>query len=91
MNRKDKRVWAEMARRKVQFHNGEEWNTIKLWGLFDWTYIQKYLNSGELFSPGYTKENKTVWAYPSQKAWEENIKPLIDAHSLDELSKMAGW
>ena len=67
------------------------WNEIKLWGLFDWKYIEKYLKSGELLAPGYTKENKTVWAYPSQKTWEEKIKPLIDQYSIDALTRLAGW
>ena len=88
---KDTRVWAEMARRKVAFHNGENWNEIKLWGLFDWKYVEKYLKSGELLAPGYTKENKTIWVRPSQKAWEEKIKPLIETNTLNELTKLAGW
>jgi hypothetical protein len=27
-------VWYEMARRRVKFHHGEEWQNIRLWGLF---------------------------------------------------------
>ena len=40
-------IWAEMARRKVQFYN--------------------------------------------QEAWETKIKPLIDQHTLEELTNLAGW
>jgi len=91
MNRKDTLVWAEMARRKVQFHSDESWETIRCWGLFDWNYISKYLKSGELSAPGYTKENKTVWAVPSKEVWETKIKPLVESKTLQELTEMAGW
>ena len=84
-------VWAEMARRKVQFHNGENWDTIKLWGLFSWGAVCSLLKSGALLAPGYTKENKTVWCYPSPECWKNNIEPLIEKYSLDELTRLAGW
>lgn len=83
-------LWAEMARRKVQFHPDEEWNTIKLWGLFKWGEITRYLESGELITD-MVKENRTVWVRPSREAWENKIKPLIDQHDLDTLTTMAGW
>ena len=34
MKAKDKKIWAEMARRKNQFHKNEDWKDIQLWGLF---------------------------------------------------------
>lgn len=83
-------LWAEMARRKVQFHPNEEWDTIKLWGLFDWGDVSKYLDSGEL-KTHMRKEHKTIWVTPSPESWEKHIKPLIDAHTLAELMKLAGW
>jgi len=83
-------LWAEMARRKVQFHPDEEWDTIKLWGLFKWGEITRYLKSGELITD-MVKENVTVWVRPSKEAWEKEIKPLIDKHDLDTLTTMAGW
>lgn len=36
MTQKDKQIWAEMARRKNQFHKNEDWDKIRLWGLFKW-------------------------------------------------------
>jgi len=88
---RDSEIWAEMARRKVQFHSGEEWNTIKLWGLFNWGAIKKQRDSGELLCPGYTAINKTVWCQPSKEVWETKIKPLIDKYTLEELTQLAGW
>jgi len=84
-------IWAEMARRKVQFHANEDWDKIKLWGLFSWGSIKRQRDNGELLCPGYTRENETVWCYPSREAWETKIKPLIEKHTLEELTRMAGW
>ena len=84
-------IWAEMARRKVQFHNNEDWDKIRLWGLFSWGAIKAQRDSGELLCPGYTRENKIVWCQPSKEAWETKIKPLIDKYSLERLTELAGW
>ena len=84
-------IWAEMARRKVQFHPNDEWSTIKLWGLFRWGAIKRQRDNGELLCPGYTRENRTVWCFPSPEAWETKIKPLIEKYTLDELTQIAGW
>ena len=83
-------IWAEMARRKVQFHGNEEWQDIRLWGLFNWGDVSPLLKSGELVTD-MNKENRTIWVRPSQTAWEEHIEPLIKAHSLEELTRLAGW
>ena len=84
-------IWAEMARRKVQFHPNEDWNKISLWGLFSWGSIKRQRDNGELLCPGYRRENRTVWCQPSPEAWETKIKPLIEKHTLEELLRMAGW
>jgi len=88
---RESEIWAEMARRKVQFHNAVEWDRVKLWGLFSWGGIKEQREKGELFCPGYTRENRTVWCYPSPEAWETKIKPLVDKYTLEELTRMAGW
>lgn len=83
-------IWAEMARRKVRFHNDEEWDEIKCWGLFRWGDISRLLRDGRLRTT-MKKENRVVWVTPSKEAWESEIKPLIDKYSLEELTVMAGW
>ena len=83
-------VWAEMARRKVQFHNDEDWQTIKLWGLFNWGGVRHLLEKGLLITY-MKKENVTIWVTPSKEAWETKIKPLIEQYTLEELTQMAGW
>ena len=85
-----KELWAEMARRKVQFHPNEDWDKISLWGLFHWGEVRHYLESGELITT-MKKENITIWVTPSKEAWEKKIKPLIDQYDLDTLTTMAGW
>lgn len=83
-------IWAEMARRKIQFHKDEKWNEIKLWGLFLWSDVKRLLDRGLLITSMH-KENHTIWVWPSAEAWNKNIKPLIDNHTLDELTELAGW
>ena len=84
-----KEVAAEMARRKIQFHNKENWNDIKLWGLFNWGEISTLLKKGLLITD-MRKENKIVWVTPSKEFWDKEIKPLTKK-TLDELTKLAGW
>jgi len=86
----DDEIWFEMARRKVQFHDKKDWKAVRTWGLFNYSYIKHLLNSGELLTNMH-EENIIVWVYPSEKAWLEKIKPLIDEYPLDELTKKAGW
>jgi len=86
---KNRIIYAEMARRKKQFHNSEEWNKIKLWGLFSWGFVSHLIKSGELLTD-MKKENKTIWVYPSKECYDKNILPLMD-HSIEFLSSMAGW
>ncbi|KKK76584.1 hypothetical protein LCGC14_2862160 [marine sediment metagenome] len=87
---RDGEVWAEMARRKVRFHPGEDWDKIRLWGLFHWGAIKRQRDKGELITD-MRRENVTIWCWPSREAWETKIKPLIDNYSLDQLTSLAGW
>ena len=82
-------VWAEMARRKKRFHPDEEWQDIRLWGLFRWGQIRWFFDEG-LLTTHMKKEHKIVWVRPTEKAYHEHIEPLLDK-SLDELTTLAGW
>jgi hypothetical protein len=84
-------IWAEMARRKVQFHPNEAWDQIALWGLFPYGAITPLCKRGLLDRGDARPENRTVWCRPSKEAWENHIRPLIEKHSLAELTVMAGW
>jgi hypothetical protein len=83
-------VRAEFARRKVQFHPDESYDEIRLWGLFRWGEISKYIKSGQILTD-MRKEHVTIWCKPSQEEWEQYVKPLIKEHTLRELTVMAGW
>ena len=83
-------IWAEMARRKVQFHKDEEWDEIELWGLFNWSDVSRLIENGQL-TTHMKKVNRIIWVTPSKKAWETKIKPLIEKHAHDELLHLAGW
>ena len=82
----------EMARRKVQFHPKENWDGIKLWGLFSYTEIKYALKKGWLINHlHYEPSNKDYWVIPSKDFWLKDIKPLIEKHTLEELTQKAGW
>lgn len=91
---KNQQIYAEMARRKIEFHKNEDWQTLKLWGLFSVGAVSRLIKSGKLKMYGeklYNKEMKTVWVYPTVETYEKEIKPLIEKYTLAELEKMAGW
>ena len=70
-------VWEEMARRKVQFHNSEDWNKINLWGLFYRGEISKLIDKGLLIPCGHYARRALMWVVPSKEAWEKHIKPIV--------------
>lgn len=78
MKRVNDWVTREMARRKVQFHLGEKWDSIKLWGLFYKSDIRRHLKKGCLISSGVYGFRCLGWYYPSKEYWESSIKPLVD-------------
>lgn len=90
MTQKDSIIWAEMARRKLAFHKDENWQDIKLWGLFQWGFVSHLIKTGQLIT-NMKKENKTIWVRPSEKAYNDFILPLLRCFTLKELEKKAGW
>jgi hypothetical protein len=85
-------IYAEFARRKLQFHKDENWQDIKLWGLFSWGVIRRMIDDGRvLVDFPYRREHKTIWCRPSPETYEKHIKPLLEKYTLEELTKMAGW
>lgn len=84
-------LWAEMARRKVRFHFNDDPETLKLWGLFNWGQVSKYLQSGLLITD-MKKENRIIWVWPaSMEIYNQHIKPLIENFSLYDLTIKTGW
>jgi hypothetical protein len=75
-----KQVRAEFARSAMQFHKNEPLDKIKLWGLFYWCDVSKYIKSGKIIpNTGYTKANKVIWCKPSKKeienySWEKTSR-----------------
>jgi hypothetical protein len=79
-------VAVEMARRKVAFHNDEQWDKINLWGLFRYSQIKKHLKSGKLIADSsYTPRNVTYWVTPSKEYWETSIRPIVEKFTEKEL------
>lgn len=83
-------VWYEMARRYRQFHNGENWQEIHLWGLFYRSDIKSQLENGDLIPNSHYAKGAPMWVRPSEKAYKTKIRPLLDAFPLNILEKRAG-
>ena len=69
-------VTIEMARRKNKFHKKENWQDIKIWGLFYKSDITRYLKNGWLIPHSDYGFRCLGWYYPSQEYWESSIEPL---------------
>lgn len=81
-------IGVEMARRKVVFHAGEQWDKINLWGLFNYRDIKKHLKKGDLINHlNYTPKNKMYWVTPSKEYWINFIKPITQIFSEKELQE----
>lgn len=89
----------EFAYRKVKFHNNENWEDIKLFGLFNYGDVSKYLvgNPSKIksFKKGLVKtnmrkENVTIWCQPTEELWNNYIQPILNSikdRSIDEQLK----
>jgi hypothetical protein len=79
-------IWDAMARRKEQFHANEDWQTLRLWGLFAWQDVSRLLKDGRL-QTWMKKENHTIWVYPSEDAYYKYIEPQL-VHYHKQVSKV---
>jgi hypothetical protein len=85
-------IWAEMAIRKVRFHNDEPAYSIILWGLFFPSEVKGLVKRGLLIPVDRVQTPKCKgWYYPSMDAYEKYILPIISVYSLDEMINLAGW
>ena len=80
-------IYADMARRYLLFHKGENQQDIKLWGLFNKTQIARQLKTGALKTFTYYARGP-VWVYPTCETYLTKIKPIIDNHTLPEILEM---
>jgi hypothetical protein len=79
------KIWHEMAHRYVKFHNGEDWDKIRLWGLFYRSEIKPQLEKGQLIPYGnYGRIRCLGWYEPSEEAYNKYIKPLIASAKVDK-------
>lgn len=85
------KIWYEMARRKLMFHPDEEWHAINLWLVAYRSEIKRFIDEGLLISSGNYPPRCLGWYRPNEEAWTKYIEPLIQRHSLEELTSLAGW
>ena len=86
MNKELGFIAFEFARRKLRFHGDCSWKDIKLFGLFNWSDVSKYLVGNPskikswkegLVTTTYNKSNKIIWCQPTEKMWNEYIVPIL--------------
>lgn len=87
---KNSMIWAEMARRKKQFHPKESWDTIILWTLHHPSEVKHLVRRGLLIPYDTETPRCWNWYYPSIEAWEKYIEPLMK-YSLNRLLILSGW
>ncbi|MDD4720678.1 MAG: hypothetical protein PHQ88_07470 [Bacteroides sp.] len=80
-------IYADMARRYILFHQGEEWQDVKLWGLFNKAQVARQLKTGALKTYTYYARGP-VWVYPTCETYLTKIKPIIDNNTLPEILEM---
>lgn len=87
-----KNIIREFAFKYVKFHDGEDWKSIKCFGLFNWGNVSPYLvgNPSHLknwkkgvVKTDMRKENKTIWCQPTEDFWNDYIFPYIKNHYND--------
>jgi hypothetical protein len=72
----------ELARRYVEFHDGQDWKSIKLWGLAHWGEVSKLIKTGDIVT-NMKKEDKTIWFTPSPHFYAELVAPAIAEYRAD--------
>lgn len=86
MNKEMASIAFEFARRKIRFHNDIYWKDIKLFGLFFWSDVSKYLVGnpanikgfkGNYIKTNMTKSNKIIWCQPTDEFWNKYIQPIF--------------
>jgi hypothetical protein len=83
------RVWCEMVRRYIAFHNGEDWTKIHLWGLFLRSDIKPQLENGQLVPYGKYAPRCLGWYSPSPEAYDKYIKPLLESDKIDKIGNLS--
>lgn len=82
MNRATREVYGEILRRYVSFHEGEDMHSLRQWGLFNWGEVSALIKSGHIIT-NMTKENKTIWCWPSKEVIDDIIKPAYERYLND--------
>lgn len=87
MNNEIGNIAFAFARRKIRFHLNEHWEDIKLFGLFYWSDVSKYLVGNPskikswkrgLITTNMRKENKIIWCNPTKDFWDNYIQPIMN-------------
>lgn len=76
-------IAADLARRYVEFHDGESPQQIRLWGLASWQDISKAANEGVIRTGSSSWYKGLNWFTPSAEYLEQVVIPFIEEYRND--------
>ena len=84
-------IAADLARRYVEFHDGEDPRQIKLWGLASWQDISKAASEGVILPScrGWSKGKQ--WFVPSEDFLVQVVIPFIDIYRSEKGDRNTRW
>jgi hypothetical protein len=84
-------IAADLARRYVEFHDGEDPRQIRLWGLESWQNISKAANEGVIRTGSTTWHKGMNWFTPSEEFLVQVVIPLIEIYRNEEGDRNLRW
>jgi hypothetical protein len=84
-------IAADLARRYVEFHDGEDPHLIRLWGLQSWCDILKAANEGVIRTGNRTWHKGQNWFTPSEEFLVQVVIPFIEIYRNEEGDRNLRW
>lgn len=84
-------IAADLARRYVEFHDGEDPLQIRLWGLESWQNISKAANEGVIRPHGGRWTKGQQWFLPSEEFLVKVVIPFIEIYRNEEGDRNLRW
>jgi len=79
----EQRICGELLRRYVRFHENEEMENIRLWGLANWGEVSKMIKEGKIIT-SMKKENRIIWFTPCKLIIDKVLKPAYQLYLQDK-------
>lgn len=81
-SKNEQEVLGELLRLYICFHYGEDMETIRLWGVFQWGQVSQMIKKKYMLSDS-KRENKIIWSWPNKTIIHEILKPALSFYLND--------